>query len=192
MNMNKLKNKSPQFIVNSSQNIQNRIFNDLDLIADILLSQFSDIKAIVLAGGFGRGEGFNVGIANSIGSILIFLDNDAFFEDDGITKIVDRFNKYPDLWIIDPRIYNYFSKEIQNEPKNWPLQDRMFTGCAVGIKKEVIDNKGRRPKNYFIYASEPDVCIRALDFGYKIEHFNDIVAYHKESPVNRFSSKFYY
>tara|TARA_B100001250_G_scaffold413928_1_gene449810 strand:+ start:382 stop:1293 length:912 start_codon:yes stop_codon:yes gene_type:complete len=149
-------------------------------------------KLVCLSSNVGCEEGFNVGIANSTGSILIFLDSDAFFEDNGIAKIVERFNKYPDLGIIDPRIYNYFSKEIQNEPKNWPPQDRMFTGCAVGIKKEVIDNTGLRPKNYFIYASEPDVCIRALDFGYKIQHFNDIVAYHKESPVKRFSSKFYY
>ena len=68
----------------------------------------------------------------------------------------------------------------------------MFTGCAAGFKKEVFDSIGLRPSNYFIYASEPDICIRALDYGYKIEHCSDIVAYHKESPKKRFSPKFYY
>ena len=153
---------------------------------------YKDYKLICLPSNVGCEEGFNVGIVNSTGSILIYLDSDAFFEDNGISKIVDKFNKDSSLGIIDPRIYNFFSKSIQNEPKNWPPQDRIFTGCAVGIRREVIDNTGLRPKNYFIYGSEIDISMRALDYGYKIEHSSDILAYHKESPTKRLSKKFYY
>ena len=153
---------------------------------------YKDYQLICLPSNVGCEEGFNVGIVNATGSILIYLDSDAFFEDDGISKIVDKFNNNPSLGIIDPRIYNFYSKSIQNEPKNWPPSNRIFTGCAVGIRKEVIDNTGLRPKNYFIYASENDIAMRALDYGYKIEHFSDIVAYHKESPTKRLSPKFYY
>ena len=153
---------------------------------------YKDYKLICLPSNVGCEEGFNVGIINSTGSILIYLDSDAFFEDDGISKIVDKFNNDSSLGIVDPRIYNFFSKSIQNEPKNWPPHDRIFTGCAVGIKKEVIENTGLRPKNYFIYVSENDISMRALDYGYKIEHFSDILAYHKESPIKRLSPKFYY
>ena len=68
----------------------------------------------------------------------------------------------------------------------------MFTGCAVGIRKTVIDKIGLRPKNFFTYASEADISIRALDAGFLIEHCEDIEAFHKESPVKRLSPKFYY
>ena len=153
---------------------------------------YKSYKLVCLPSNIGCEEGFNVGIVNSTGSILIYLDSDAFFEDEGVQKIVDKFNDNPSLGIVDPRIYNFFSNSIQNEPKNWPPHDRIFTGCAVGIRREVIDNTGLRPGNYFIYASEADISIRALDFGYKIEHFKDILAYHKESPTKRLSPKFFY
>lgn len=152
---------------------------------------YPNYKLICLPSNLGCEEGFNVGIVNSLGSILVFLDSDAFFENDGIEKMVHKFNNDSSLGIIDPRIFNFFSNEIQNEPKNWPTHNR-WTGCAAGIRKELFDKVGLRPKNYFIYDSEEDVGIRALDCGYKIEHCSDIIAYHKESPTSRLSSKFYY
>ena len=116
---------------------------------------------------------------------MLFLKTKAF------QKIVDKFNDNPSLGIVDP-VFITFPNSIQNEPKNWPPHDRIFTGCAVGIRREVIDNTGLRPENYFIYASEADISIRALDFGYKIEHFEDILAYHKESQQKTFTKVFYY
>lgn len=154
--------------------------------------KYPNCNLIILSSNLGCEEGFNVGMVNSNGDILIFLDSDAYFEDDGIFKIIEKFKKNDQLGIIDPRIYNYYSKKIQNEPKNWPPSDKMFTGCAVGIRKTVIDKIGLRPKNFFIYASEADISIRALDAGFLIEHCEDIEAFHKESPVKRLSPKFYY
>ena len=84
------------------------------------------LSTIILSSNLGCEEGFNVGMVNSNGDILIFLDSDAYFEDDGIFKIIEKFKKNDQLGIIDPRIYNYYSKKIQNEPKNWPPSDKMF------------------------------------------------------------------
>jgi len=158
---------------------------------EMINSNFKEYNQICLSYNVGCEEGFNVGIVNATGSIIIFLDNDAFFEETGIEKIVEEFNNNNKLGIVDPRIYNYYSKEIINEPKNWPTKN-MFTGCAAGFRKEVFDKIGLRPREYFIYSSEPDICIRALEAGYEIKHCEEIEAYHKESPVKRLSKKFYY
>ena len=188
-------------ILETLESLQRQTYSNLEVIivdngssdgtVEEIRQLYPNYKLICLPSNVGCEEGFNIGIVNSTGSILVFLDSDAFFEDDGINKIVHKFNNDPSLGIVDPRIFNFFSKKIQNEPKNWPKHNR-FTGCAVGLKKELFDNVGLRPKNYFIYASEEDVGIRALDYGYKIQHFSNIVAYHKESPTTRLSSKFYY
>ena len=70
---------------------------------------YKSYKLVCLPSNVGCEEGFNVGIVNSTGTILIYLDSDAFFEDEGIQKIVDKFNDNPSLGIVDPRIYNFFS-----------------------------------------------------------------------------------
>ena len=158
---------------------------------EMVRTQYPEYNLIIMSRNLGCEEGFNMGIVNSIGPIIIFMDNDALFEIEGIQKIVNEFQKDPLLGIVDPRIYNFYSKQITNEPLRWPTKN-MFTGCAAGIRREVIDKIGLRPEEYFIYGSEPDICIRALDAGYRIKHCCDIIAYHKESPVKRLSAKFYY
>jgi len=52
-----IKNHIPKFTIHDSQSIQNKITNDLDLISDIILKQFPNVESLILAGGFGRGEG---------------------------------------------------------------------------------------------------------------------------------------
>ncbi|SVB90683.1 uncharacterized protein METZ01_LOCUS243537, partial [marine metagenome] len=63
--MNKRINNSTKFTIHDNQDIYHRISSDLDLITQIILNEFTNIESIVLAGGFGRGEG----------SVLI-VDND--------------------------------------------------------------------------------------------------------------------
>lgn len=155
--------------------------------------KYPEYKYINLSTNLGCEEGFNVGILNSSGEVLIYLDSDAYIEKEGIGKMIDVFNEDSTIGIIDPLIINYHTKLPQNSGNNrWPLDGTMFTGCAVAFKREVIETIGLRPGNFFIYASEADVCIRALDAGFKIKHTANIIAVHKESPVKRLSSSFFY
>lgn len=156
----------------------------------MIAQKFPEYRLINLPRNLGCEEGFNVGIVNANGSIIVFLDNDALLESDALERMINEFENDPSLGIIDPLILNYYSREITNAPQYWPL--KMFTGCAAAVRKEIFDKTGLRPEKYFIYASEPDVCIRALDAGYGIKHCPDIVAFHKESPEKRLSSKFYF
>ena len=154
---------------------------------------YPDFKYINLSTNLGCEEGYNVGVLNSSGEILIYLDSDAYIEKGGIERMVNIFKNDSSIGIIDPLIINFHTKLPQNGTMNkWPLDGTMFTGCAVALTRDLIDRIGLRPGNFFIYASEADVCIRALDAGFKIKHEKDIIAYHKESPVKRLSSKFFH
>ncbi len=51
------RNNQKKFSINQNEKIFKRINDDLSIIRDIILENFNDVESIILAGGFGRGEG---------------------------------------------------------------------------------------------------------------------------------------
>ncbi len=153
--------------------------------------EFPKIHLISLDENLGCEEGFNIGMENSNGDIFFYLDSDASLDNDVLEKTAKEFLENKNLGILDPRIINPHSSQIINEPKYWPKKNH-FTGCAAAIRRSVIDEIGMRPSEYFIYTSEPDICLRTINAGFEIKHFSSIVAYHRESPTKRLSKKFFY
>jgi GT2 family glycosyltransferase len=54
-------------------------------------------------------------------------------------------------------------------------------GCAMMIKREVMEKVGMFPEAFFLYYEEWDLSTRILKAGYKICYASDAVIYHKES-----------
>jgi GT2 family glycosyltransferase len=54
-------------------------------------------------------------------------------------------------------------------------------GCAMLVKKEVIDKVGMFPEKFFLYYEEWDWSARILKAGFKIWYTAPAVIYHKES-----------
>ena len=50
-------NNQKKFVVNQDKKIAKRINDDLSIIQQIILENFNYVESIILAGGFGRGEG---------------------------------------------------------------------------------------------------------------------------------------
>ena len=157
----------------------------------MIKNKYPHAKLIKSDRNLGCEGGFNLGMENASGDIFFYLDSDASLSDDVLERVSFEFKKNSKLGILDPRIINPHNNLIINEPKHWPLKNH-FTGCAAAIRSSVIDKIGMRPAEYFIYTSEADLSLRTIDANYTIEHFSDIVAFHRESPKKRLSSKFYY
>jgi len=155
----------------------------------MLKSDFPGVKVIALPTNLGCEEGNNVGILNANGEILLFLDSDAGIEREGIVKLLETFYDDQSVGIVEPRVIRPADNFIYNEPKFW---GNRFTGCVVAFRASVFDKIGLRPGEYFIYASEPDISMRAIENGFKIVHRSDIIGQHRESPTARLSKKFYY
>jgi len=181
--------------------IQNQTYQNVEIIVvdnastdgslDMLKKNFKNIKLICLSSNLGCEEGFNVGIVNSSGNYILFLDNDASIENEGIEKALVEFKNNKKLGVLDIRVFNTFNNKIINEPKVWPIKNN-FTACVVFIKSEVFKKIGLRPSEYFIYTSEADISLRVIDAGYEIAHTTNIVGHHRESPKKRLSSNFFY
>mgnify|MGYP001178175003 FL=1 len=84
--MNKRINNSTKFTIHDNQDIYHRISSDLDLITQIILNEFTNIESIVLAGGFGRGEGSVLIVDNDIQPIN---DYDIYIITKNNSEIVD-------------------------------------------------------------------------------------------------------
>ena len=87
--MNKRINNSSKFTIHDTQNIDDRITFDLDLITQIILNQFTNVESIILAGGFGRGEGSVLIVDNYIQPIN---DYDIYIITKNNSEIVDLEN----------------------------------------------------------------------------------------------------
>ena len=54
-------------------------------------------------------------------------------------------------------------------------------GCAMLVKREIIDKLGIFPEKFFLYYEEWDWSARIMKAGYKIWYKSDAVIFHKES-----------
>jgi GT2 family glycosyltransferase len=151
----------------------------------------SNIKLISLPANIGCEDGNNVGILNANGEIILFLDSDAGIEINGISKIIKSFEDDPCVGIVEPKIIRPSDNKVLNEPENWPIRNT-FTGCVVAIKADVFRKIGLRPGEFFIYSSEPDICLRAIEAGFKIIHRSDIIGEHREAATSRISKQYYF
>lgn len=157
---------------------------------------FPQVKLIKLPRNIGI-EGYNIAIKNAKGALIVILDNDSFLEPDGVQKVVDKFRQFPDLGVVACKV-KYFpsnvthhwhpfitSEDGPDEGYDAPL----FNGCAAAVRKDILDEVGYYPEEFFLYENEKDLTARIVNKGYKVRYFLDILAYHKVSPVARKTSR---
>jgi len=157
---------------------------------EMVRRNFPEVRQIIMPdSSYGACECYNIGFANAEGEYLIILDNDIVLDRDWIQNAVDKFESDKRIGILASKILNYYTHEISNwhHPLDREFAERefestTFIGCAAAVRKEVIDKVGGYPKEFFVYANEQDLAIRALDAGYKIVYYPKLVAYHKIPP----------
>ncbi|MCP4216727.1 MAG: glycosyltransferase family 2 protein [bacterium] len=157
------------------------------------------VKLIALENNIGIAA-YNIGFNQAQGEYIVILDDDSFPGKRAITRMVEEFEKNPELGVVafDVRHYDEYNKNESAEEthrENTTCRYQLaFNGCGVGVRKSVIQEVGGYPEEFFLYWNEQDLSIRVLNAGYKIQWFTDIISYHKYSPTNRESLRgpFYY
>jgi len=147
----------------------------------------------------GVAGGRNVGVINSAGEILVFIDDDAVFATgDALEKVVSRFSNDKSLGILAFKSQNYLSKKV--DPNEFPHCNKLrnpdkrfettyFIGVGHAIKKEVFAKIGLYPPDFFYSMEEYDLSYRAIDNGYQIIYDPAVCVYHKVSQPERLESK---
>jgi GT2 family glycosyltransferase len=140
---------------------------------------FPSAKIIGLDRNLGCPGGRNIGILNSKGEILLFLDDDCKIADETIERALAHFasDKRPD--IVTPRIIESGrSCAMPGDPEGkkqryWPV----FTGVAA-IKRSVFENNGYYPTDFLYGGEETDLSLRLLKNNGRILYCPDFFVFH--------------
>ena len=199
---NVLSLKNENNILNEIIVINNASTVDYSIIENKMNTNNSNInlKYIKSDKNLGVAGGRNLGIKEAHNDGLLFIDDDAIFEDkEVLKKITFLLSKDQNIGILAFLSKNYFTNEINlNE---FPHFDKTlvnqksfytyyFVGVAHFIKKDVFEKVGYYPEDFFYGMEEYDLSYRALNKGYKILYSNSLKVLHKKVQKGRQPNKF--
>jgi hypothetical protein len=153
----------------------------------------------------GFAGGNNWGFHQARGEFIFIVNNDTNLTPDIIQRLVEPFSQNPLIGIVCPKIKYFDDPRIIQyagfRPMN-PFTGRTSSigdhetdkgqynvsgttngahGCAIMIKKEVIEKTGLFPENFFLYYEEWDLSARVQKAGYLIWYQSEATIHHKES-----------
>ncbi|MEP6675800.1 MAG: glycosyltransferase family 2 protein [Ferruginibacter sp.] len=166
----------------------------------------------------GFAAGNNFGMRQAKGDYIFIVNNDTEVTPDLLDLLLEPFLTDPSIGVTCPKI-RFFSDPLviqyagfnkmniltgrttavgTNEKDNGQYDTGGYTfgahGCAMMVKKEVIDKVGMFPEKFFLYYEEWDWSSRILKAGYHIYYQAKGLIFHKESmSVGKTSTlKIYY
>lgn len=183
-----------------------------------LKKHYPEVKFIRSEKNLGFAGGNNLGIRESTGDFLFFLNNDAELTNGALETLLEVFVRFPRAGVASPKIC-YYIAEPGSEPdviqyagtthvhpftaRNSILGERELDlgqfdqlkqtayahGAAMMVPRKVIEEVGLLPEVFFLYYEELDWCEQMRRKGYDIYVEPNAKVYHKEShSVNKISA----
>lgn len=166
---------------------------------------YPNVQILVSPENLGFTGGNNWGMRQAKGELVFIVNNDTEVTPDLLGLLVEPFAQDPSIGVTCPKIkffqnpniiqyagfekMNVFTGRV-NATGGYAEDKGQFDvpgitngahGCAMMVKKEVIDKVGMFPEKFFIYYEEWDWSARIMRAGYKIFYQGKAVIYHKES-----------
>jgi hypothetical protein len=157
--------------------------------------------------GFAGGNNIGLRFAFDRGAdYVLLLNNDTVVDKDLLRALVQSGEAHPDAGILGPKIF-YFdppdrlwfaggrialyrgtSWHIGIREKDLGQYDResecdYITGCAMMIKRDVLDSVGYLDTAYTLYCEDSDYCLRARQRGYRMLYVPSGRVWHKISAA---------
>ena len=179
--------------------------------------QYPDIKLVRSECNLGFAGGNNLGLREAMGEYLFFLNNDVVIKAPVLQTLVDclrqggwggvspcieslyrpgelQYYGYRDLApIILKHRTRSFDPAYRHEFLH-PEETDVLHGCAMMVRRDVIERIGPMYEGYFLFYEEFDWSRRMRDVGYRLFYEPRAVIYHKESVtiVKRSPLRTYY
>ncbi len=178
-------------------------------------TQYPEVTLIEAGENLGFVGGNNLGLQHpqaQRADNALLLNNDTEVQPDFLRLLVDVAESDPQIGMVGPTIY-YFEQPNTiwsaggtidwrtgltsmvnlNEPDTGqlgtvPRPMDFVTGCALLIKRPVMDKVGLLEPRFFAYYEETEWCVRVSRAGFKILHVPQAKIWHKISIVARAAS----
>jgi GT2 family glycosyltransferase len=165
---------------------------------------FPQVKIIALTENLGYAGNNNVGIqaALELGAEWVFvLNEDIILDNNCLAQLIEMGESDPQIGIVGPLVYHHDEPNIIQSAggllgKNWDSihigkneidqgqyqgskEVEWISGCAILVRRAVIEQVGMLDADYFIYWEETEWCIRAGKAGWKIFIVPEAKIWHK-------------
>ncbi len=121
----------------------------------------------------------NYGFKLAHSEYILLIDDDSYPIDDAVERSLAYLDQHPHTAAVVGQV-----RLLNGDTEASALPSVMANG-AVCIRKQVIDEVGGLPREFFRQAEEYDHSFRIWNAGYKIERFDDLVYIHEKVPGNR-------
>ncbi len=166
---------------------------------------YPNVKVLRCQQNLGYAGGNNWGMLFAKGHFIFIVNNDTELPPDVIELLLQPFKQNSTIGVVCPKIKFYFAPNViqyagfnpmnpytgrtsergNKEEDNGQYDMSGFTngahGCAMMVKREVVEKVGKFPEKFFLYYEEWDWSARMIKAGYKIWYNAEAVVYHKES-----------
>jgi GT2 family glycosyltransferase len=181
----------------------------------MIASQYPAVDLIRNAGNLGYAEGNNIGIRQALAGgadYVLLLNNDTLVEPGLVSTLIAVAESDERIGIVAPKVYyaadreriwsaggridwrtgqtwRLRAEEVEQAPDSAQPSDVDFgSGCALCIKRQVIERVGLMDARFFIYYEETDWCVRAQRADFRIVYVPAARIWHKVSATMKTDS----
>jgi GT2 family glycosyltransferase len=172
--------------------------------AAAIAAAYPDVRVIALERNLGYAGNNNVGIAAALeeGADWVFvLNEDTVLAPECITALIEAGEQDARTGIVGPMVYHHDEPGVIQSAggrlsRSWesfhegenatdrgqfsaPRQVEWISGCAILVRRAVIEQIGSIDARYFYYWEETEWCLRAGRAGWKIVHVPQARLWHK-------------
>lgn len=143
--------------------------------ADMVREEFPDVRLVVREVNSGV-SGWNDGFALVRGEYALVLDDDCYLPGDGLRRaVLAAGENRADLVSFGVSTHTDAEYRFNLEYRTGLLT---FWGCAVLMRREVLETLGGYDPEIFVWANEMEFMVRFFDHGFRHLHEPGIVAVH--------------
>lgn len=171
----------------------------------ITAGNYPNTRLLLSKDNLGFAGGNNWGMRQAKGDFVFIVNNDTEVTPDLLHRLLEPFYADESIGVTCPKIkyfdhpsliqyagFNPMNKftgrttsigTLEEDKGQYDVSGPTFGahGCAMMVKREVLDKVGMFPEKFFLYYEEWDWSARILKAGFKIWYTAPAVIYHKES-----------
>jgi hypothetical protein len=167
-------------------------------------AEFPEVRIIELEKNLGYAGNNNVGIKVALAEgadWVLVLNEDTILAQECLSKLSEAGQGDPQIGILGPMVYHHNEPDViqsaggklghnwqtwhiaQNEKDQGQLSQPhtvdWISGCALLVRRQVIEQVGMLDERFFYYFEETEWCMRARERGWVIMHVPQAKLWHK-------------